>query len=218
MIRGQLRALARRMPVAIISGRSLSDIRSRVGLGGLTYAGNHGLEIAGRGFRYQLKDLGPWRRFLKRMAGDLERDLTGISGILIEDKGYTLSIHYRMVKPGSRRRAVRLFMDRVRPVHDRGLVRIGFGKAVWEIRPPLKWDKGSAVLWILKQRPFHRRWPLVIGDDNTDQDAFRLIRGKGIGIAVGPPRDKGAAHETVKNPQEVHLLMRKLGGDWGRNG
>ena len=217
VIRGQLRNLARRTSVAIISGRSLSDVRSRVGLTGVAYAGNHGLEIAGRGFRYQIGGLVRWRRFLKRIRSGLKQDLAAIPGILIEDKGCTMSVHYRLVKPGSRRRAERLFINRMAPIRHQGLVRLSFGKAVWEIRPPLKWDKGSAVLWLLKQKSFHKRWPLYIGDDFTDQDAFRIIRGKGIGIAVGSPRDKGAAHETVKNPQEVHRLMSLLGDHWGWN-
>lgn len=205
-----LRSLSRQLPVAIVSGRSLRDIKARVGLNGLTYAGNHGLEIVGRGFRFHLGNGVDWLRLLKKLTQQLQQDFKTLRGILIEDKGITLSVHYRLANKKTRQKAGRLLMRQVKPLKDHGRLRIGLGKAVWEIRPPQNWDKGRAVLWVLKQTQFHKRWPLYIGDDKTDQDAFRSIRNKGLGIAVGPPRLKGVAHYTVEDPREVNLFLERL--------
>ena len=207
-----LKSLSRRVPVVIVSGRSLPDIRFRVGLEGIVYAGNHGLEISGCGLRHRIGDAIHWRRFLKAAAEQLRKDLSGLPGILFEDKGSTLSVHYRLTRGAVRRKAARLFSRRVGPLQRRGRIRITRGKAVWEIRPPVNWDKGRAVSWILQQPPFRGRWPIYIGDDETDQDAFRAIRRIGLGIAVGPRNKKGSARHSLRNPNEVRLFLKRLVG------
>lgn len=209
-MRRLLRRLSRLLPLTIISGRSLSDIRSRIGLPGLIYVGNHGLEIAGRGLRYRMKNAKAWRQRLKALGRPLRQNLGILPGIFIEDKGCTLSVHYRLAGGTVRRRATRWFLARMEPLHRSGKIRIGRGKAVWEIRPPIDWDKGRAVGWILNQPQFQGRWPLYIGDDETDQDAFRAIRKIGLGIAVGRTEEKGAAHYAVRTPREVGLFLKWL--------
>lgn len=211
-MRRLLQRLSRRVPLVIISGRSLSDIRSRVGLPGLFYVGNHGLEIAGCGLRYRMENADPWRRTLKSLGDRLRKRLEGLPGIFIEDKGLTLSVHFRLAGRGIRRIAARRLAEGLRPLQRRRQVRIGRGKAVWEIRPPIDWDKGRAVSWLLRQARFRGRWPLYIGDDETDQDAFRAIRKIGIGIAVGPREKKGSAHHVVRSPREVGLFLNRLLG------
>jgi len=205
-----LTRISRRVPVAVLSGRSLSDIRFRVGIKGIVYAGNHGLEIDGEGLRYRMEGEEDWRRRLRSLGTRLRDGLKGLPGILIEDKGYTLSVHYRLAGGAVRRRAGRLLAGCLRPLRRRGQVRVGRGKAVWEIRPPIDWDKGSAVAWILRQPEFQGRWPLYIGDDETDQDAFRAIRKIGLGIAVGPPGKKGWARYAVRGPRDVGVFLRRL--------
>ena len=210
-VRRTLQTLSRVVPIAIISGRSLVDIKSRVGLPNVTYAGNHGLEIEGRGFRYRMKGFGRWQKFLEKLASLLEKDFEGIPGLIIEDKGYSLSIHYRLARKQGRLRATRLFRKRLKPLIDEGRVRVGLGKCVWEIRPPVEWDKGRAVLWILERSAFREKWPLYFGDDKTDQDAFRAIRKTGVGFAVGPPASRGQAHYSIRHPRDVHALLDWLG-------
>jgi len=207
-----IRALARYIPVVIISGRSLLDIKTRVGLKNLVYVGNHGLEIEGAGLRFRMKNAEPWRRRLKILATQLRRDLENLPGIFIEDKGCTLSVHYRLAGGAVRRKATKRFRGRIGPVEGRGRIRITRGKAVWEIRPPLEWDKGRAVKWILGRPQFRKRWPLYIGDDVTDQDAFRAIRRIGLAISVGPWTQKGSAHLVLKDPKEVHQFLRRFLG------
>ncbi len=203
-----LRSLSKWVPVVFVSGRSLMDLRSRIRLRGMTYVGNHGLEIKGPGFRYQMEDAFHWRRFLKKVACQLQAELDSISGIFLEDKGYTLSVHYRQADTVSERNASRVLYRGLKPIMD--LIQIRSGKSVWEILPPVEWDKGRAVTWILKRPEFQRRWPLYIGDDETDQDAFRSIRSKGIGIAVGSHKKKNAAHFYFSDQLEVDKFLKWL--------
>jgi len=205
-----LSRLSRRIPLAIVSGRALPDIGSRVGLKGIVYVGNHGLEIAGGGLRYRMKSAARWRRRLTDLAKRIRKNLENLNGIFVEDKGYTLSIHYRLAGGSVRREAVRWMSSNIFPLRRSGIIRLGRGKAVWEIRPPIDWDKGKAVAWLLRQPRFRGGWPIYIGDDETDQDAFRVIRKIGLGIAVGPRERKGRAHLNLRNPKEVVLFLDRL--------
>ncbi len=211
-VRDLLRSLSRKIPVVIVSGRRLQDLKGRVGLRQVTYVGNHGLEIVGSGFRYQMKGAAQWRRFLKGLVPQLQNALGELPGILLEDKDYTLSLHYRLARQGIRRKALRWLIRHLKPLEDKGLIKVGLGKAAWEIRPPVRWDKGHAVLWVLRQPAFRRRWPLYIGDDVTDEDAFRAIRGRGIGILVGSASKKGSAHYTLAGPSQVYEFLKWLLG------
>jgi trehalose-phosphatase len=151
-----------------------------------------------------------WCRFLKKVARQLQAELGVIPGILIEDKGYTLSVHYRLANRAARRNAARVLYRQLGPMIHECLFQVKRGKSVWEIRPPVEWDKGKAVTWILKQPGFQGRWPLYIGDDETDQDAFRAIRDKGIGIAIGPPKKKGEAHFCLVNQVQVGKILKVI--------
>ena len=208
--RDLLKLLSRRVPVAIVSGRSLRDLRSRIGLKGVTYVGNHGLEVAGQNLRFKMKDAAHWRAFLIKIGRQLDEDLGKIPGILLENKGYTLSVHYRLAGGQARQKARRLFAKRLQPYQVRNLVRLRRGKAVWEVRPPVLWDKGTAVRWVLKQPGFRGRWPLFIGDDETDKDVFRAIWNYGIGIFVGASQENGTAHYRLKDPIKVHGFLKWL--------
>ena len=201
-------SISKKIPVVLISGRAQADLKKRVGLSGVTYVGNHGFEISNRNFQFRMKNETQWRKFLKNIRCQLEQSLDNLPGVWIENKKVTLSIHYRLARREIRNKASLLLQSQVKNLKDEGKIRLSSGKAVWEIRPPIDWNKGKAVLWVLKQPGFKRKWPLYIGDDQTDQDAMRLIRNKGVGIAVGPPEEKGAAHYTLDNPREVHLLLK----------
>jgi trehalose-phosphatase len=207
-----IRSLSRRLPLVIVSGRSIRDVRSRVGVSGVSYVGNHGLEITGASLKYRMKGADEWIRFLRSLAGKLHRDLDGIPGIMVEEKRLSLSVHYRLAGRDARRKALRLFSDRVKNHRDGRRIRVSHGKAVWEVRPPVRWDKGKAVQWILRQPGFRGRWPIYIGDDRTDQDALRAIRASGVGIAVARPGEKGAAHYRMENPRMVRHFLKWLLG------
>ncbi|HUH12574.1 MAG TPA: trehalose-phosphatase [Longimicrobiales bacterium] len=212
-----LRRLAARpdTDVAIVSGRGLEDARARVGLEGLYYAGNHGMEIEGPGIARVLEAAAAQRPRLERCRERLEEELAGMEGAQIEDKGLTLSIHYRRVPTPEDRDAV------VRRVHAtcRGTpgVRLTAGKMVVEIRPDVAWDKGAATRFLLDtlEGALGRPVPaLFLGDDRTDEDAFRVLAEEGGGILVTeqPPADT-AAGAWLRSPAEVARFLDLLAAD-----
>jgi trehalose-phosphatase len=199
-----LRVLSRRIPIAIVSGRARSALRKLVGVPSLYYVGNHGLEISGPGVRHRTPLPADWPRRLDRLLTLIECDAP--SGVVIERKGPTASIHYRLVAPAERRRwlpALRMRLDR--PTRDDRL-RVVRGKSVFELRPPGRWHKGAAVRWLMDRPALADRIPVYMGDDATDEDAFRAIRPTGIGVLVGPPRHT-AAQYRLPSPDHVRRCI-----------
>jgi len=172
----------RGVKVAIVTGRSLPDIRKRVGIPGLIYAANHGMEVFGGG-RLLLEKGRSYRGPLNRVAGALARGLTGIPNLYIENKGLSVAVHFRRVARKHHRAVKRRFMLLIKPWLSRYRLRVTGGKMVLEVRPA-DWDKGKAVLWIWKKlAPNHL--PVYVGDDETDEDAFRALRPHGITARIG---------------------------------
>jgi len=191
--------------MAIISGRKLSDIKKLVTVPGLIYVGNHGLEmeIAGRRIIYPaVNRFVPTLKKIKAALSAAHR----IKGVLVEDKGYTLSVHFRLLPADRLKTFHRLFLQAMR--RWRAKVRITSGKKVIEIRPPVDWDKGKAIKWVINKLRLGDYWPVYIGDDKTDEDAFRALKEKGMTIHVGG--GKTLANMRVKNIGGVYRYLRSL--------
>ncbi|MFZ5863725.1 MAG: trehalose-phosphatase [Nitrospirota bacterium] len=201
-----LSALARRLPVAIVSGRARSALRKLVGVPSLYYVGNHGLEISGPGVRYRIPLPAAWPRELDRLLTAIESDAP--PGVLIERKGPTASIHHRLVAPAERRRWLPTLCERLALPTANGRLRVVRGKAVLELRPLGGWHKGAAVRWLIDHPTLTGRTPVYLGDDTTDEDAFRAIRRDGIGILVGPPR-RSAARYCLPSPDHVRRFIEQ---------
>lgn len=203
-----LHRLAAKTPVAILSGRELKDVRQRVGIDGIIYAGSHGFDIAGpRGLRRQEA-----REFLPALdeaEKELREKLDGIAGALVERKCFSIAAHYRNVNESDFPR-LEGGVSEIATRH-RELRRID-GKKVYELLPKTDWDKGKAVLWLLKhlglERPDAR--PIYIGDDRTDEDAFRALERRGIGILVSEEPKPTAASYSLGNPSEVERFLCEL--------
>lgn len=193
-MRQTLWALARRddVTLAVISGRAHADLQTLVGIPGLIYAGNHGLEISGPGISFLEPAARAASRELHELAQELARKVHHIPGTLVEDKGLTLSVHYRRVAPVDVDAIRDIVVKTIAPRHER--FHITLGNKVYEIRPRIAWNKGAALTWI-KQR-LNRPDALVIylGDDTTDEDAFRTLAADGITIRVGDEAETAAAH------------------------
>ncbi|MBN1895219.1 trehalose-phosphatase [bacterium] len=195
--------------VTVVSGRSLRDIQKRVGIRGMTYGGNHGLEISGPGFRYAPPLPRAYHRALACLRPVLNRALRPFPGAILEDKDLTLSVHYRRLAPGLVPSFKRTLKSAVSLWRDRGAVALRTGKKVLEIRPPISWGKGDAVLWLLNRNSLPEDIPVYIGDDRTDEDAFAALRGKGITIRVGrSPRS--AARYRLNGPGAVEQFLKNL--------
>ncbi len=191
--------------LAIVSGRSLKDIQRRVGLKGIYYIGNHGLEISGPGFEKRYPFGKEVILELKTIRVRLEDQLERIGGLFFEDKGWILAIHYRNVDP---QWVPSILMALKQEVKDSPIpLCIKFGKMVFEIRPKVDVDKGKAVLEVLNRLHSTNLFPLYIGDDQTDEDAFRILNQKGITIFVGPPSNSSAQY-YVHGPFEVYQFLK----------
>jgi len=180
-MRERLRRLAALCPVAIVSGRDLVDLRGRVGLDGLIYAGSHGFDIeapsGGRQFGLE------YRPALQAAAERLGRELAGITGVLMEAKAFGVAVHTRNVADEASKARVRAAVEAAHA--ESGRLRLTFGKEVLELRPDLDWDKGHAVLSLIEAERMEGRLPVYVGDDLTDEDAFRALAGRAAGAALG---------------------------------
>jgi trehalose 6-phosphate synthase/phosphatase len=201
-------ARAPNVDVVIVSGRALADVQAMVGVPGITYVGNHGFEIEGPGISYRHPDAAAHGSELEA-AGD-ELGALGIEGGWVERKGPTVSYPLRQVADDAREDAGRRAVGVLRKHGLRALV----GHAVVEGRPPVEWHKGRAVLYVLRQRhgtdwPSRVR-PLYIGDDATDEDAFRSLRGIGRSVCVAITARTSAADYRLPDPPAVVQLLRWL--------
>jgi len=194
--------------VAIVSGRSLKDVSRRVGLKDVVYVGNHGFQVKGPKIRFKSPLLFRYRRKLKEIKAELKKSISAIKGVLIEDKGFSLSVHYRPVDKKDIPKVETGFYGATFLYEFDNSVRINSGKMILEVLPPLNWDKGKAVQWLLSNRPFVKRnkkmktLPIYIGDDTTDEDAFKWLKDKGLTIFVGKPK-KTKARFYLKDTSEV---------------
>jgi trehalose 6-phosphate phosphatase len=194
--------------VAIVSGRALEDLRSRVGAN-VILAGNHGLEIIENGTQWTLPEAEKWRPHLKEICGELASSLRWIPGAAVEDKGLTASVHYRRAAPGNVGRIADLVSATVAANREYFFMRRG--KKVFEILPRTPWNKGSAMLRIrerLRETEGREISVCYIGDDLTDELAFRVLT-RAITVRVGPGGST-AARFNVPDTTAVYEFLRWL--------
>jgi trehalose 6-phosphate phosphatase len=212
-----LQALVRqsRFTVGIISGRALADLRQRVGLGNIIYAGNHGLEIEGPGISLVVPLAEEMRPAFRLMNQVLNKALTPIKGVHVEDKGLTISVHYRMVEESKSEEMNNIFERVIATARSLGKVTITSGKKVYEVRPAVKWDKGEAIALLIdkygKTKTKKEVLPIYLGDDQTDEDGFNVIeKHGGISVFVGEEPGDSAARYYLKAPAEVEQFLGRL--------
>ncbi len=201
--------------VAIISGRSLKNLKKVIGIKGIYYSGNHGLQFSA-GHSYSCRIPKGYRKILRKIKKESAQRFGRIKGVLIEDKEITLSIHYRMVDKKDIFAIKKGFDDIIRPFIKSGSVKLIKGKKVFEVKPPVDWNKGKAVLSLMREEKRISKnsnlIPLYIGDDITDRDAFRAIRGEGLTIFVGREKGMLGAQYYLKNTKEVTKFLKILTG------
>lgn len=202
--------------LAVISGRALKDIERRVGLKNNTaYVGNHGFEIKGPNIKFNSPVPVQYQKTIKEIRAKLGKRLSPINGVFVEDKGFSLSVHYRLAAKNNIRKVKDELHAALLMYEARGYVRVKPGKMVFEIRPPLAWDKGKAVLWLLARQKFAMRKnkreiiPIYIGDDISDEDAFNVLKDRGWPIRVGK-LEKSDARYYLKDTAEVTRLLKLI--------
>lgn len=196
--------------IAIISGRALKDVKKKVGISGMVYVGNHGLEIEGPKIKFESPASLRYKTILQHIRDDLQRKLSVIKGAFVEDKGLSLAVHYRLVDRSQIPKIKTILHEATIPYIVRDKIKIKLGKKVFEIRPALDCNKGKVVLWLLARWRFGFKdiLPVYLGDDATDEDAFAVLRNKGITIFVGKPK-KSNAQYYLKNTQEVKYFLQR---------
>ena len=210
-VRTALERLSRYCTVCVVSGRGREDVARLVGLGGVVYAGAHGFDIKGPG-GLSLTRGEAFFPELQQAAMALREALADIEGVVVEDKTHAIAIHFRMADPAEAPRVERA-VDATRAGFPR--LRKTGGKMIFELRPDLDWDKGKAVLWLLEMLRLGSGdiFPVYIGDDETDEDAFRALRGHGLGVLVSEHPRETQAEIRLLDPDEVRLFLEAL-GDW----
>lgn len=201
--------LAGRRIVAVVSGRDLREVRRLVGLPNLYYAGSHGFEISepGKDGVTHQKDDG-FLEAIDEAEEQARKQGKRIPGLFLERKRFSLAVHYRQVREKHIPRVEGL-VDRI--VDGVAGLKRSEGKKVFEIRPDVDWDKGKALDWLLDIMELESAEviPLYIGDDLTDEDAFRAIHDTGIGIVVGREARTTHALYQLDNPGEVRAFISR---------
>jgi alpha,alpha-trehalase len=202
--------LAGQCTVAVVSGRDRADVEPLVAIDGLVYAGSHGFDISGpAGLRMEYEGGRDRLPDLKSAERQLHQRIDSVSGARVERKRFAIAVHYRNVAdedvPGVEA-AVRDVLAR----HDR--LRMSGGKKVFELRPDIEWDKGRAVLWLLDALGLDGDdvVPFYLGDDVTDEDAFRALAGCGVGVLVGDPTYLTNAGYRLRDTSEVQQFLNQL--------
>ena len=184
-----LESLSKKIPIAIISGRSLAFLKKTIAIPAMILAGNHGLEINMGRNKFRHPQAVACKKEITRFAWGLKKLFLGTEGILIEEKGLTLTFHYRLVQPRKREEVCKAFYDYFKTVSKEDTLKVTTGKMSLEIRPNIDWGKKDAILWILemdkKRFPEREVIPIYIGDDETDRSALAMIKKMGIAIFVG---------------------------------
>ena len=208
--REAIERLARSVPVMIVSGRDLDDVRSMVDVDGIVCAGSHGFDIRhADGSSRQLAtdhldDLDAAERALREQ-------LDGIAGVRVERKRFAIAVHDRQVTdPGDLDRIDRI----VRTEASRQpRLRMTGGKRIRELRPDITWDKGRAIVALIDAMDLRGRTAVYIGDDETDEDGFRSVRARhGLALVVrGEGDDRPTlADGVLASTDEAGALLADL--------
>ena len=209
-----LARLADAFPIVVISGRDLADLRDRVGIPGIWYAGCHGFELVGPDGSHHEHEVGAAAiPIVAGAAAELRAALAQIPGLRVAHTRFTVAVHYREVAPEH-------IDDIVATTHQLGRrnnLRVTIGRMLVELRPAVDWDKGTRLAWIRSRIDESKSLvPIYIGGDLTDEDAFEEVQLGGVGIAVRHNEDGGrrtAARFALDSPDQVREVLH-LGSRW----
>ncbi|WP_326548654.1 trehalose-phosphatase [Mycolicibacterium sp. ND9-15] len=217
-MRRTVRELAARCPVCIITGRDRAVAQQLMGVDDLVVAGSHGFDIWTPQQGSITDDrVSGYLDLITKVTDRLRADVGSIPGVRIEPKRASVAVHYRQVAPQDRDR-IADSVHRLLAEHP-DEVALTPGKMVYEIKPNVDWDKGKAVLHLIDVLGLGSDdvIPLYLGDDITDEDAFRALQDRGIGIFVGRADDpevsdrETAAQFVLDSVDEVQRFLAGLG-------
>jgi trehalose 6-phosphate phosphatase len=206
-MRETVRGLAARCPVCVVSGRDRPVVQLLMGVDDLIVAGSHGFDIwSPAGGEVRREEGEDFRGLLEDVESRLRDELGAVEGALVEPKKSSVAAHYRLVPEGERPRVGQV-VEKILADHPDEL-KVTSGKMVYEVQPNIDWDKGKAVLYLLRALDLDRDdvAPIYLGDDITDEHAFEALSGKGIGVFVGRADDPETAGRTTSADYALHTF------------
>jgi trehalose-phosphatase len=209
-MRAVVQKLSSAFKVSIVSGRATDDVRSKVRIEDIFYAGSHGFEIVQPDGKVEINaQAQEIRGVIDEVHKKLQERLRGVKGALVEHVKYTISTHYRLVADEDFPK-IEKAVEEILNEHTN--LRKTQGKKVFEIRPKIDWDKGKAVEWILDVLSFdpQKNIAIYIGDDTTDEDAFAVLQDKGFGILVAQEPRETKAEYLIQDTPEVCKVLEYL--------
>ncbi|XP_050224404.1 probable trehalose-phosphate phosphatase C isoform X2 [Mercurialis annua] len=230
-MRAAVREVSKYFPTAIISGRSRDKVKEFVKLSNVYYAGSHGMDIMApprpvkscdgkchavstdkKGNEVRFQPAHKYLPAMQKILTELKEKVIKIQGARVEDNRFCVSVHYRLV----REEDYELLEEKVKSVlGNYPDFHLNWGKKVMEIRPSIEWDKGHALEYLLDTLGLSNSndvLPVYIGDDRTDEDAFKVIRKRGEGypiIVTSSPKDTKASY-SLNDPSEVLTFLLRL--------
>lgn len=205
--------------VACVSGRRAAEARRIVSLGSISYVGNHGTEVL-RGGQVEPEldaELGPWMRRVSAFARELDGEGLARARVRLEDKGPIVAFHWRGAPDET---AAETLVAQIANDAERAGLQLHWGRKVLEVRPPVRFDKGSGVARLLRDTDLDAA--MYVGDDTTDLDAFRGLRelaeqgrlGRAVLVGVRSDETPGGiereADLLVDGPAGVAELLQAL--------
>ncbi|KAM2384337.1 hypothetical protein ACFXTH_041784 [Malus domestica] len=231
-MRAAIKKVAKHFPTAIISGRSHDKVYEFVKLNELYYAGSHGMDIMAPVIQTINDDqrncfkstdkkgkavnlFQPAAEFLpmiREVFKLLVESTKDIEGAIVEDNKFCVSVHYRNVDEKSWPAVLQCVHEILK---DYPRLHLTHGRKVLEVRPTINWDKGRAVTFLLESLGLSNCedvLPIYIGDDRTDEDAFKVLRegNQGYGILVSAEAKDSNAFYSLRDPSEVMEFLKSL--------
>lgn len=200
---------APRTSIAVVTGRSIVDVRRFIDIADIHYIGVHGLESQRPGEAVELSPKAlDVRALIPEIRRRIEASIGRREGILLEDKNVAIACHYRLASRADAQAARAAVIAVVESYQSRGVpVTFIDGHEVTEVRPA-GMDKGEAVAALLASR--QPALAVYVGDDRTDEEAFRRLPADAITVRVGDAGQETAARYVVPGPVEVQAFLRDV--------
>jgi trehalose 6-phosphate phosphatase len=208
--RESIKRLSKLIPLAIVSGRDRMDVEKHVAINDLIFAGSHGFDIMGPGRKHMEHEGGTaCLQAFDQAETELKKNYQNLKGVEVERKRFAIAVHYRHIDEERIPEFIAIF-DQINQKYPQ--LKKAPGKKIIELKPNIDWHKGKSLLWLLNELNLNNPQviPVYIGDDMTDEDAFREIKDNGIGILVGDHGEKTFARYALNDPDEVKIFLDKL--------
>ncbi len=205
-----LQTLAETYKVALVSGRERKDLESKVNLQNLYYAGSHGFDITGpNDMRHQYPEADRIIPELEKISEEFEQMFKDEKSVKVEKKTFAVALHYRGAEKEVIEKVENKVSERLRQVST---LKWDKGKSIIEIKPKVDWHKGKAVLWLMNQLGLNENTclPVYLGDDTTDEDAFRELKDIGITIMVEDHEQKTYAQYALRDQKQVAEFIKQV--------